>query len=168
MRKGWVKSTHWKYGVDSIATIEVTSIPGDPDPITDALAVVVGDKIYAIYVDAVPYANNQVCTVERIDSDGDAYCEFPTYTDSEGNVRPATKWYVSDWIAAGDTVIATDILVGFGKQCHCLLYASSFLFTICHHHEVAFITHNAAHIDAAHSRRIGETSRHRKRAPTTR
>lgn len=69
----------------------------------------IGEKIYATHVDAVPYANKRTCTVERIDSDGDAYCEFPTYTDTEGNVRPSTRWYVSDWIAAGDTVIATDI-----------------------------------------------------------
>jgi len=47
MKKGWVSSTHWKYGVQSVVTIEVTSIPGDPDPVANALTVISGTKVYA-------------------------------------------------------------------------------------------------------------------------
>jgi hypothetical protein len=53
MKKGWVSSTHWKYGVQSVATIEVTSIPGDPDPVANALTVASGSKIYATLTENV-------------------------------------------------------------------------------------------------------------------
>jgi len=53
MKKGWVSSTHWKYGVDSVKSIEVTSIPGDPDPDIDRLTVASGDKIYATLTESV-------------------------------------------------------------------------------------------------------------------
>lgn len=46
MKKGWVCARHLKYGVDSVVTIEVTAIPGDPHPVDDALTVVTGDKVY--------------------------------------------------------------------------------------------------------------------------
>jgi hypothetical protein len=53
MKKGWVSSTHQKHAVNSVVTIEVTSIPGDPDPVTNALTVADGTKIYCTLTENV-------------------------------------------------------------------------------------------------------------------
>jgi hypothetical protein len=53
MKKGWVSSTHWKYGAQSVVTIEVTGIPGDPDPVANALSVSVGTKVWATLSESV-------------------------------------------------------------------------------------------------------------------
>jgi hypothetical protein len=53
MKKGWVSSTHWKYGVQSVVTLEVGSIPGDPDPVANALNVTVGTKVWATLSESV-------------------------------------------------------------------------------------------------------------------
>jgi len=46
MIKGYICARHLKYGVDAVVNIEVTDIPGDPDPDLDRLVVESGDKIY--------------------------------------------------------------------------------------------------------------------------
>jgi len=46
MIKGWVCARHLKHAVNSVVTIEVTDIPGDPDPDLDRLTVATGDKVY--------------------------------------------------------------------------------------------------------------------------
>lgn len=73
----------------------------------------VGDTIYATVVHGVSHAEKRLCTVTNTANATvvpDCYikADFPEYTVN-GIHRAARDWNVSDWIAVGDTVKATDI-----------------------------------------------------------
>lgn len=67
----------------------------------------VGQRVVATNVASVPHANNRMCVVREV-CNSDIQADFMAYTDGDVTY-PATSWFVSDWIAVGDSVIASDI-----------------------------------------------------------
>jgi hypothetical protein len=87
MKKGWVSSTHQKHAVNSVVTIEVTSIPGDPDPVANALTVSSGTKVYCTLTENV-YGEVTAAAIESgsswLDSDAPEYIGGDDQTGTAG------------------------------------------------------------------------------------